>query len=43
MSQKKVDNYKALKANRRNEQRKEKFYGNRCLCGSCSMDRIFRI
>lgn len=26
MSQKKVDNYKALKANRRNEQRKEKFY-----------------
>ena len=26
MSQKKVDNYKALKANRKNEQRKEKFY-----------------
>ena len=26
MSQKKVDNYKALKANSKNEQRKEKFY-----------------
>lgn len=26
MSQKKVDNYKVLKANRRNEQKKERFY-----------------